>query len=267
MSEPPVPVHVPLPERAQRVWVIEDEPELGRLMVDYLRHGGYEAEHLLDGNTLPQRLRTPAIPAPDLLLLDLMLPGRDGLSLCAEIRGFSRIPIILVTARVDELDRLLGLDTGADDYICKPFSPREVVARVRALLRRSAYAGAGAGGTGEPAPGQWPVIEVDDDRRRIQLRLPAGQRQPLDLTDTEFRLLRALAQRPGVILSRAQLLDHSRGQEADVVDRAIDSHVKNLRRKLAAVHGEAHSCIHSVYGVGYRFEWISEPPSVSRPGR
>ena len=254
----PSPMHAPL------VWVIEDEPDLGELMVDYLRHGGFAAEHLLHGNHLPQRLRDAQAPRPDLLLLDVMLPGRDGLSLCAEIRGFSRIPIILVTARVDEIDRLLGLDTGADDYVCKPFSPREVVARVRALLRRAAYV---EGGSDSVGGGPLTPIEIDDDRRRISVRTPAGRLQPLDLTDTEFRLLRALVLRPGVILSRAQLLDHARGMDADVVDRAVDSHIKNLRRKLAALPGDAHRCLHSVYGVGYRYEWLSEPPSPSPPAR
>ena len=229
-----------------RVWVVEDEPALGELLVDYLRHGGFEADHLLHGNDLVQRLHGPA-PGPDLLLLDLMLPGRGGLALCADIRRFSRVPIIIVTARVDEVDRLLGLDTGADDYICKPFSPREVVARVRALLRRAGYAQVDA----EPSP-----IEIDEARRRIAVRTPEGRLQTLDLTDTEYRLLHALAQHPGMILTRTQLLDHARGLEVDVVDRAIDSHVKNLRRKLAAVLGEQ-SCIHSVYGVGYRFEWTA----------
>ena len=176
-----------------------------------------------------------------------MLPGRDGLSLCREVRSFSPIPIILVRARVEEVDRLAGLDTGADDYVCKPFSPREVVARVRAMLRRVRLDACG----GEPQAG--PVL-VDAERHRVTVR-PAGlqERVPLELTDTEYRLLAALAARPGVILTRAQLLEHARGQDADVFDRAVDSHVKNLRRKLAeALPGQ--NCIHSVYGVGYRFE-------------
>ncbi len=229
-------------KHAQEVWVVEDEPAIAEVLVDYLRHGGYRAQHFAQGNDLPQRVRSAA---PDLLLLDIMLPGRDGLSLCREIRGFSALPIILVTARVDEVDRLLGLDTGADDYICKPFSPREVVARVRSLLRRVRL------DSGVEAR---PPIEIDFERRHVAVRTPENRLQPLELTETEFRLLHALAARPGVILSRAQLLEHARGLDADAFDRAIDSHIKNLRRKIAAVLPDL-PCIHSVYGVGYRFEF------------
>jgi two-component system response regulator BaeR len=237
----PATATAPPPLPLQRILVVEDEPALGELLVDYLRHGGFAAEHLLHGNDLVARVRRQP---PDLLLLDVMLPGRDGLSLCREIRTFSAVPIIMVTARVEELDRLVGLETGADDYVCKPFSPREVVARVRAMLRRVRL---DAGG---PAAG--PVV-VDEARRRIAVRTPTQELAPLDLTDTEYRLLAALALRPGVILTRAQLLEHARGLDADVFDRAVDSHVKNLRRKLSeALPGQ--NCIHSVYGVGYRFE-------------
>jgi two-component system response regulator BaeR len=227
-----------------RILVVEDEPTIAELLVDYLRHAGHQAQALAHGNDLPQRVRSDP---PDLLLLDLMLPGRDGLSLCREIRGFSAIPIILVTARVDELDRLLGLDSGADDYICKPFSPREVVARVGALLRRVRL------DSGQ-APQQ--RLVVDADRQRIVVHDGAGPPQPLDLTDTEYRMLHALMKRPGVILTRSQLLDHARGQDAATFDRAVDSHIKNLRRKLAERLPQQ-PCIHSVYGVGYRFEWLT----------
>ena len=221
------------------VWVVEDEPVIAELLVDYLRHAGYAAEQFPDGSQLVERLQQGP---PDLLLLDLMLPGRDGLSLCREIRSFSRIPIMLVTAKVEELDRILGLETGADDYVCKPFSPREVVARVRALLRRVAPE--------EEKPAA-PRIEIDEDAHRIKV-WQSEKAQLLDLTDTEYRLMRALVCRPGVILTRAQLLTHAHGGEADVFDRAIDSHIKNLRRKVAAVLPQP--CIHSIYGVGYRFE-------------
>jgi len=224
-----------------RVWVVEDEPAIAELLVDYLRHGGYEAEHFADGGTLVQRVRSDP---PALILLDLMLPGRDGLDLCREIRSFSAVPIIMVTARVEEIDRLLGLETGADDYVCKPFSPREVVARVRALLRRVSL----DAGDAHARP-----IEIDDRARRIAVRGPSGQLGALDLTDTEYRILCALMRRPGVILTRAQLLEHAGSGNEDVVDRVIDSHIKNLRRKLGAVMTEP--CLHSVYGVGYRFEW------------
>lgn len=221
------------------VWVVEDEPTIAELLVAYLRHGAYDAEHFPDGRELIARMRSGP---PDLLLLDVMLPGRDGLALCQDIRSFSCVPIILLTARVEEVDRIAGLEIGADDYICKPFSPREVVARVRALLRRAPPIGGPSGAS---------PIEVDEAAHRMMVRIGQAT-HVLDLTDTEFRLMRALVSRPGVILTRAQLLEHTRGQEADVFDRAIDSHIKNLRRKLAAVWPEP--CLHSVYGVGYRFE-------------
>ena len=226
--------------RPIHIWLVEDEPAIAEVVADYLRHAGYEVLHLLHGNDLPARLR--AAP-PDALLLDVMLPGRDGLGLCREIRQFSRVPILMMTARVDEVDRLLGLDLGADDYICKPFSPREVVARVRAVLRRSLP---------EAAEDQ-ALLQIDHSSRRVRVRGESGW-QALELTDTEFRLLQALAARPGHILSRAQLLEHARGLDAEAFDRAIDSHIKNLRRKMAAARPQQ-SCIHSVYGVGYRFEW------------
>lgn len=237
------------PPAPATILLVEDEPAIAEVLVDYLRHAGYHAEHLLHGNDLPQRVRQSP---PDLLLLDVMLPGRDGLSLCRELRGFSAVPIILVTARVEELDRLLGLDVGADDYICKPFSPREVVARVRALLRRVQIDQRGAS-----AP--TPDLHIDAERRRVTVRGPSGPPALLDLTDTEFRLLQALHARPGVILTRAQLLEHARGQNAEAFDRSVDSHIKNLRRKIAAVLPEP-ACIHSIYGVGYRFELAEGGP-------
>ncbi len=167
-----------------------------------------------------------------------MLPSLDGMALCRALRRFSDVPIIMVTARVDEVDRLLGLDIGADDYVCKPFSPREVVARVRALLRR-------ADGLMSTAQQDWHVDEVG---HRI-----SWQGQWLPLTPVEFRMLRLLLTRPGRAYSRAQLLDSVHQDLRDVSDRAIDSHVKNLRRKIQAVE-PAFDSIVSVYGVGYRFD-------------
>jgi two-component system response regulator BaeR len=173
--------------------------------------------------------------APALVVLDLMLPGLDGLSLCREVRSFSDVPIVMVTARVEEIDRLLGLELGADDYLCKPFSPRELMARIKAILRRAA----------PPA-----AVQVDEAARRIRIH-----GQPLELTPTEYGILAALARRPGQVFSRARLLDAAREGNAnlDVADRAIDSHVKNLRRKLDAVLPGVEA-IHSIYGLGYRFD-------------
>lgn len=167
---------------------------------------------------------------PDLILLDLMLPGCDGLEVCRELRTFSDVPIIMVTARVEEIDRLLGLDLGADDYICKPFSPREVVARARAILRRRPLAA------------------------RTEQGLSLDESIELDLTPVEFRLLSCLAASPGRVFSRDQLLDRLYDDHRVVTDRTVDSHVKNLRRKLEQIDPEQ-SLIHSIYGVGYKLEF------------
>jgi two-component system response regulator BaeR len=215
------------------IFIVEDEPELAALVADYAAAAGYHATVFGDGALALEAIRSRP---PALLVLDLMLPGLDGLSVCREVRGFSNLPIVMVTARVEEIDRLLGLELGADDYLCKPFSPRELMARIKAILRRTA-----------PAT---PVIHVDEAARRIRIH-----GRPLELTPTEYGILAALARRPGQVFSRAQLLDAAREGNAnlDVADRAIDSHVKNLRRKLdAALPGV--EAIHSIYGLGYRFD-------------
>ena len=224
------------PER--RILVVEDEPTIAEILVDYLRHAGFTPSHMDNGSKALDAIRADP---PDLVVLDIMLPGLDGMSVCREVRKFSAVSIIMVTARVEEIDRLMGLEVGADDYVCKPFSPREVVARVTTVLRRAAS----RGGNEAAAP---PLLEVDEESQRITI---SGQR--LDLTPTEFRLLRLLAARPGRIYSRAQILDLAYVEDQDVSDRIIDSHVKNLRKKIAAVLPGV-DLIHSVYGVGYRFE-------------
>jgi two-component system response regulator BaeR len=168
-----------------------------------------------------------------------MLPGKDGLEVCRELRAFSDVPIIMVTARVEEIDRLLGLELGADDYICKPFSPREVVARVKAILRRLERSVDAAAPQG---------LAIDEASYRATL-----DGQLLDLTPVEFRLLRALASTPGRVYTRDQLLDHLYDDHRVVTDRTVDSHVKNLRRKLEQVRPDQ-DVIRSIYGVGYRME-------------
>jgi two-component system response regulator BaeR len=221
--------------------IVEDEPELAALVADYAAAAGYHATVFGDGALALEAIR---LRPPALLVLDLMLPGLDGLSVCREVRGFSNLPIVMVTARVEEIDRLLGLELGADDYLCKPFSPRELMARIKAILRRVAH---GAAPACTPVP---PAIEVDVAARRIRIH-----GKPLELTPTEYGILAALARRPGQVFSRAQLLDAAREGNAnlEVADRAIDSHVKNLRRKLdAALPGV--EAIHSIYGLGYRFD-------------
>ena len=222
-----------------RILIVEDEPKLAAVLAEYLQAAGFTTRCLADGNAvLPEvRARPPA-----LVLLDLMLPGRDGLEICRELRSFTQLPVIMVTARVEEIDRLLGLELGADDYICKPFSPREVVARVKAVLRRQGSAdGASQGG---PVSG----LVVQPEAWRAEL-----DGHKLDLTPVEFRLLESLAAHPGRVFSRAALLERIYDDHRIVSDRTVDSHVKNLRRKLAEA-APGRELLHSVYGVGYRLE-------------
>jgi two-component system response regulator BaeR len=224
---------------SHRILVVEDDARIAQLLLDYLRNDGHQAQSLADGELALSEIRQAP---PDLLILDLMLPGLDGVSLCRAVRQFSGVPILMLTARVDELDRVLGLNSGADDYVCKPFSPREVMARVQALLRR-------AEGRVAASPRPW---TIDDAGLRL-----AWRGQWLSLTPLEFRMLRQLLSQPGRVFSRAQLRDGAHGDLRDVSDRAIDTHVKNLRRKLQAVRAEE-DCIASVYGVGYRFDAPTE---------
>ncbi|WP_208280189.1 response regulator [Massilia oculi] len=211
--------------------IVEDEPELASVIADYAQAAGYAPAVFGDG---AQALAAIRRAPPALVVLDLMLPGMDGLALCRAVRAFSSVPIVMVTARVEEVDRLLGLETGADDYLCKPFSPRELMARIKAILRRS--------GAQEAAP----VLALDEAARRVALH-----GQALELTPSEYAILAALARRPGQVLSRAQLLDAARADHLDATDRAIDSHVKNLRRKIDAV-APGLEPIRSIYGLGYR---------------
>jgi two-component system response regulator BaeR len=228
-----------------RILVVEDEADIAAILLDYLRHAGFEAEHLANGAQALERMLQE--PAPDLTLLDLMLPGLDGLDVLREARRHKAQPVILITARVEEVDRLIGLELGADDYICKPFSPREVVARVKAVLRRSGVA-TGAERTPVDAAPELP-LHIDEVQWVAQL---GGV--PLALTRRELRLLQALARQPGRIFSRAQLLEQAYDDTLDVNERAIDSHIKNLRKKLKTVGGESREWIRSVYGVGFAFD-------------
>ncbi|URI09207.1 response regulator [Aquincola tertiaricarbonis] len=219
-----------------RILVVEDEPKMASLIGDYLRAEGHEPQWIADGReVLPAMEAQPA----DLVLLDIMLPGMDGLAVCRALRERSDVPIVMLTARVEEADRLLGLDLGADDYICKtPFSPREIMARVRAILRR-----ARRGLPPTPSP-----LQIDEAGWRASWR-----GVPLELTPVEFRLLKALAATPGRVFSRDSLLDRLHDDGRAVTDRAVDSHIKNLRRKLeAAAPGQ--DPIRSIYGVGYKLE-------------
>jgi two-component system, OmpR family, response regulator BaeR len=217
------------------VLVVEDDLKISQLLVDYLERDGFTTLVAADGDYALQIFEGSS---PNVIILDFMLPKLDGISVCKEIRQVSQVPILMLTARVEEIDRLLGLNSGADDYVCKPFSPREVVARVRALLRRSEVRNVG---TSLP----W---EIDDVSFRI-----AWRGVWLNLTPVEFRLLRLLLSHPGRVFSRNQLLEAAHDDTRDVIDRVIDSHMKNIRRKLDSVQPGA-DCIGSVYGLGYRFD-------------
>lgn len=218
--------------------VVEDDGPIADMLTNYLHMHGFTTT--VCGNGLDAVGIVRALQ-PALMVLDLMLPGQDGMAVCEQVRAFSNLPIIMVTARVDEIDRLLGLETGADDYVCKPFSPREVVARIKALLRRT------QGGLAPAAP-DIDMLELRDTSQTI-----AWHGQALPLTGVEFRLLRLMLARPERVFSRAELLDHVHDDLRDVSDRAIDSHIKNIRRKLDAAHVAGHAIV-SVYGVGYRYE-------------
>lgn len=223
------------------ILIVEDEDRLAGLLADYLKAAGYAVYRLGEGPPVADWVRTHH---PALVLLDLMLPGRDGLEVCREIRSFSRVPIIITTARVEEVDRLLGLELGADDYVCKPYSPREVVARVRAVLRR---------GGPDPAPAAG-TLSLDADSLRVR-----AEDREIELTAVEFALLATLYAAPGRIFSRDRLMDRIYQDHRVVSDRTIDSHVKKLRRKLTELL-PGRELIHSVYGVGYRYEEREDSP-------
>ena len=217
------------------ILIVEDEVKLARVLTDYLHQAGFETQCLGDGLAVVPWVKEHQ---PALILLDLMLPGKDGLEICKEIRSFSPAPIIMTTAKVEEIDRLLGLELGADDYICKPFSPREVVARIKAVLRRA------AGGDPPVANG----LVFDESRYRAVLN-----GRDLDLTAVEFKLLNILATNLGRIYGRQQLMDLIYQDQRIVSDRTIDSHIKKLRKKIA-VASPGKEYIQSFYGVGYKFE-------------
>jgi DNA-binding response OmpR family regulator len=222
-----------------KILVVEDEAKIARLVRDYLEHAGFEAVVVGDGETA---LASARRSTPDLVVLDLGLPDRDGLDVARALRRTSGVPIVMLTARGDEIDRVVGLELGADDYVVKPFSPKELVARVRAVLRRTQAARAGG-----PEVLRVADVEVDVPRMRVTV---AGR--PVELTATEFQLLATLAREPGRVFTRGQLLDAVHGVAFESYERAVDAHVKNLRRKLEPVPGRPRYLL-TVHGVGYRF--------------
>ena len=223
-----------------RILIVEDEEKLAKLEADYLHNAGFATDTLADGDAVVPWVKQHR---PDLILLDLMLPGRDGLTLCREIRSFSSTPIIMVTARIEEIDRLLGLEMGADDYICKPFSPREMVARVKAVLRRL-----------QPQSADYPARTLTLDTHSFRV---FAEGHEIELTTVEFQLLQALHRQPGRIFSRSKLMDLIYQDQRIVSDRTIDSHIKKLRKKLAELL-PGQELIHSVYGAGYRYEPLQD---------
>jgi two-component system response regulator BaeR len=219
------------------ILIVEDDAKIAALLADYFEAAGYRTSRVADGRGGVEAVRAGGV---DLVILDLMLPQLDGIGVCAEVRTFSQLPIIMLTARVTEIDRLLGLESGADDYVCKPFSPREVVARAKVHLRRTA--GLQLAAALAPMPG---ALTVD----RIRMCVLADG-AALALTPVEFRLLAELIDNPHRVYSRQQLLDFAHEDQRDTNDRTVDSHIKNIRRKL----GPRADCLQSVYGVGYRYE-------------
>lgn len=224
------------------VLVVDDETRITQLALDYLAHAGFQVAIAHDG---PAALRAFRSQPPDLIVLDLGLPGLDGLDVTRALRKESNVPIIMLTARGEESDKLVGLELGADDYIVKPFSPKELVARVRAVLRRAEARGAG------PLDPNAAIHAADLTLDGPRLRVLRGD-QRVDLTATEFALLATLARQPGRIFTRAQLLDAVHGVAFESYERAIDTHIKNLRRKLEPNPREPRYIL-TVYGLGYKF--------------
>jgi DNA-binding response OmpR family regulator len=225
-----------------RILVVDDEPKVISIMRGYLERDGFQVSEALDGKRALELARRIT---PDLVILDIMLPQVDGLDVLREMRRTSKVPVIMLTARDEDTDKLIGLELGADDYVTKPFSPRELVARVKAVLRRSQHL--------ENIDGKTPVcvrgLKIDPQRFEVTC-----QGQPVSLTATEFRILLALAEAAGRVLTRSQLLDRALGESYEGYDRTIDAHIKNIRHKLSAAH-EGKGCnIITVQGVGYKLE-------------
>lgn len=220
------------------ILIVEDEPKLASLLSDYLKQSGFDTHILMDGLEVAPWVKQHS---PSLMILDLMLPNKDGMEVCKEVRQFSELPIIMATARIEEIDRLLGLELGADDYVCKPFSYREIVARVKAILRRIEK------NTSKDVSPINQLVELDKDKYQARI-----QGVLLDLTVVEFNLLLVLASEPSRIYQREQLMQTIYKEYRVVSDRTIDSHIKKLRKKIKAIYPE--ELIHSVYGLGYKFE-------------
>jgi two-component system response regulator BaeR len=227
---------------SRHILIVEDEKKIANLLCDYLKEAGFRTSTQDNGNRVISQVKKDS---PDLILLDIMLPGKDGMELCREIRQESNIPIIMITARVEEIDRLLGLELGADDYICKPFSPREVVARVKTVFRRV---------HAEPQTNNLVVgsISLDEETHQVMIG-----NQMLKLTPNEFGLLKIMMSRPNRVFSRSELINRVQGYGFEGYDRTIDTHIKNLRKKIGRqLPGQ--EIISTVYGIGYKFSASSD---------
>ena len=234
-------------ERSPHILVVDDDKEIRDLLSKFLGRNGLRVSLAADGRDMRKALADARI---DLIVLDLMLPGESGLTLCAQVRATSRVPVLMLTAVAEETDRIIGLESGADDYLAKPFSPRELLARIRAILRRADDPAVSTVATEEPTPqlcfDGWKL-----DLARRQLRDPSGR--PVDLTSGEYDLLVALAERPQRVLSRERLLDLTKGRQAQLFDRSIDVQIGRLRRKLAKASEAKIELIATVRGGGYMF--------------
>lgn len=225
---------------ATHVIIVEDEDKIAQILVNYLKQDGFKTSVIPDGYRAVETIQSQQ---PDFIILDLMLPGKDGLSICREVRQFSNVPIMMLTAKVDEVDRLIGLEIGADDYVCKPFLPREVVARVKTILRRVQQ---------QPVKNE-NIVEYRDvvlSPERFQCLIGEVE---LELSPVEFRMLQTLLAHPGRVFSRDSLMHSSYLDDRIVSNRTIDSHIKNLRKKINDAVGND-ELIHSIYGVGYKIE-------------
>jgi len=219
---------------SQRILVVEDEASLAQVLSEYLNQSGFVTDVLNDGGSVIEWVKDNRV---DLIVLDLMLPGKNGLDIYRELRTFSDVPVVMATARIDEIDRLIGLELGADDYICKPYSPREVVVRVKNILRRS----------GEGAKVSDKLLSINEATMQVLVK-----GKEVNLTRAEFKLLLHFSQHRERVFSREQLMTQIYSDNRIVTDRTIDSHIKNLRRKIQDVDADV-DCIQSIYGVGYKF--------------
>jgi two-component system response regulator BaeR len=223
------------------ILVIEDEPKIAQILVEFLQQENFNVEVIDDGLEAVEAVKSVQ---PRFVILDLMLPNKDGLTICKEVRQFSDVPILMLTARVDEIDRLMGLGFGADDYVCKPFSAREVVARVHTILRRSEV---------KSTKTTEEILSYQEITLNIERFQCTVNQLEVELTPVEFRILRCLISKPGFVQSRDKLMGSIYQDERIVSARTIDSHVKNLRSKLITALG-GKNILHSIYGVGYKIE-------------